>query len=82
MASMKAFQAFDRGSNPRGRTIFIFTAYILFMSFNRKRAENQKIAKERIEILRDMKKRFPEFSERYEELIRKISKKYRIPQDF
>ena len=52
------------------------------MSFKRRRYENQKIAKERIEILRAVKKKFPEFKERYEELINKISKKYRIPKDF
>ncbi len=29
-----------------------------------------------------MKKKYPEFSKRYDELIDKISKKYRIPKDF
>ena len=52
------------------------------MSFKRRRYENQKIAKERIEILRAMKKKYPEFKERYDKLIFKISKKYRIPKDF
>ncbi|MBU3904524.1 MAG: hypothetical protein KJ906_00020 [Nanoarchaeota archaeon] len=52
------------------------------MSFKRRRYENQKIGKERIQILRDMKEKYPEFKERYDELINKISKKYRIPKGF
>jgi len=52
------------------------------MSFKRRRYENQKIAKERITILRAMKNKFPEFEKRYDELIEKISRKYRIPKDF
>ena len=42
----------------------------------------KKIAKERIVILRAMKEKFPEFEKRYDELIAKIVKKYRIPKDF
>ncbi len=52
------------------------------MKYVDKRKDNQKIAKERIEILRKMKIRYPEFSKRYDELITKIAKKYRIPKDF
>ncbi len=52
------------------------------MTFDRKRVENQKIAQERIAILRQMQHKYPEFSDRYEELIGAIAKKYRIPKDF
>ena len=48
----------------------------------KKRKENFQIAAERIMILRNMKKKFPEFAKRYDELIDKISKKYRVPKDF
>jgi len=37
-----------------------------------------RIARERIKILEEMKKRFPEFSEKYDELILRIKKKARI----
>ena len=52
------------------------------MSYKRRRWENQKIAKERIQILIAMKKKYPEFSKRYDELIDKISRKYRVPKHF
>jgi RNase P subunit RPR2 len=40
--------------------------------------ERRKIALERIEILKNMIKKKPEFADRYKELIGKIAKKYRI----
>ena len=52
------------------------------MSYRHRKHDNQKIAKERIEILKAMKKKYPEFEKRYDELIDKISKKYRVPKDF
>jgi len=47
-----------------------------------RRLENRKIAKERIEILKKMIKKYPEYKNRYKELISKISKKYRLKIDF
>jgi RNase P subunit RPR2 len=52
------------------------------MKYVDKRKDNQKIAKERIEILRKMKAKYPEFAKRYDELIGRIAKKYRIPKEF
>jgi len=52
------------------------------MSYKHRRHENKKIAMERMEILRKMKKKYPEFAKRYDELIDNISKKYRVPKDF
>ncbi|MCD6476901.1 MAG: hypothetical protein J7K26_01890 [Candidatus Aenigmarchaeota archaeon] len=40
--------------------------------------ENKKIAKERIEILEKMIKKYPEFADRYKYLINKIKKKYKV----
>jgi len=40
--------------------------------------QRKKIALERIEILKKMIKKKPEFANRYRELIKKIAKKYRI----
>ncbi len=40
--------------------------------------ERRRIALERIEILKKMIKKKPEFADRYKELIKKIAKKYRI----
>lgn len=51
------------------------------MNYIDKRKENQQIARERIEILKKMKFRFPEFAERYDNLIDKISRKYKVPKD-
>lgn len=52
------------------------------MNYNDKRKENQGIAQERIQILREMKRRFPDFATRYDHLISKLSKKYKVPKDF
>lgn len=44
----------------------------------RKREENKRIALERIQILKNMIKKEPDFAERYEQLIKLIEKKYRL----
>jgi len=45
--------------------------------------ENRKnIALERIEILKQMIKKKPEFKERYKKLIKKLKNKYRLQKDF
>jgi len=44
--------------------------------------QRKKIALERIEILKQMMKKKPEFAERYKQLIKKIANKYRIKIDF
>lgn len=40
--------------------------------------ERRQIALERIEILKGMEEKKPAFKERYESLIKRISKKYRL----
>jgi len=44
----------------------------------RKKEENEKIARERIEILEKMIEEEPDFAARYKELISKLKRKYRI----
>jgi hypothetical protein len=44
----------------------------------RKKEENEKIARERIEILEKMIEEEPSFAARYRELISKLKRKYRI----
>lgn len=46
--------------------------------FKQLKDERKKIALERIEILKRMKTKRPDFSERYEKLINNIKKKYRL----
>ena len=58
---------------------------MIFMKFKqklRKREENKEIAKERIAILRKMIEEEPDFADRYKELIKRISQKYRLEKDF
>ena len=58
---------------------------MIFMKFKqklRKRDENRDIAKERIEILKRMINEEPDFADRYKELIKRISQKYRLEKDF
>ncbi len=43
-----------------------------------RRSYERKIALERIEILEKMKKLKPEFSDRYDEIIKKLKKRYKI----
>jgi len=52
------------------------------MNYRDKRKDNQEIALERIQILKKMKFKHPDFADRYENLIDKISKKYKVPKDF
>lgn len=57
----------------------------MFMKYKRFKQikENRKnIALERIEILKEMIKKKPEFKERYEKLIKKLKSRYRIQKDF
>ena len=49
-----------------------------YKRFKQVKDERVKIALERIEILKEMEKKKPEFRERYETLIKRIAKKYRI----
>lgn len=49
-----------------------------YKRFKQIKDERIKIAMERIEILKEMIKKKPEFKERYEILIKRIAKKYRI----
>lgn len=49
-----------------------------YKKFKQLKNERTKIALERIEILKEMKKKRPEFGKRYEILIKRIAKKYRI----
>ncbi len=44
--------------------------------------ERRKIAEERIEILKKMITKKPEFKRRYEELIAKLTKKYQLKKTF
>lgn len=53
----------------------------VFMKYKKRlqiRNQQIKIAKERIEILKKMIKKYPKYSKRYKELINKIVKKYRL----
>ena len=57
----------------------------MFMKYKRFKQikENRKnIALERIEILKQMIKKKPEFKERYKKLIKKLKNKYRLQKDF
>lgn len=49
-----------------------------YKRFKQTKDERMKIALERIEILKEMIKKRPEFKDRYETLIKRITKKYRI----
>ena len=49
-----------------------------YKKFKQIKDERTKIAMERIDILRGIIKKKPEFKERYETLIKSIAKKYRI----
>jgi RNase P subunit RPR2 len=53
-----------------------------YKRFKQIKENRQKIALERIEILKEMIKKKPEFTERYKELIKKIANKYRLKIDF
>ncbi len=48
----------------------------------KKREEQVEIAKERIEILKRMINEEPELKERYKELIKRISNKYKLEKSF
>ena len=48
----------------------------------KKREEQREIAKERIDILKKMIEKEPDFADRYRELIKRISSKYRLGKDF
>ena len=49
-----------------------------YKRFKQIKNERTDIALERIEILKGMMKKRPEFKERYEILIKRLAKKYRI----
>jgi RNase P subunit RPR2 len=49
-----------------------------YKKFRQIKDERVNIVLERIEILKGMMKRKPDFKERYETLIKRIAKKYRI----
>jgi len=53
-----------------------------YKRFKQIKENREKIALERIEILKEMMEKKPEFSKRYKELIKKISNKYRLNIDF
>lgn len=53
-----------------------------YKRFKQIKEDRKKIALERIEILNGMIEKKPEFAERYKELIKKISNKYRLKIDF
>ncbi|MEM5778405.1 MAG: hypothetical protein QXK49_02135 [Candidatus Aenigmatarchaeota archaeon] len=53
-----------------------------YKRFKQIKENRRKIALERIEILKEMIKKKPEFKERYKELIEKLAKKYRLKIDF
>lgn len=48
----------------------------------KKRNEQVEIAKERVEILKKMIEKEPDFKERYRELIKRISDKYKLEKSF
>jgi len=49
-----------------------------YKKFKQIKDQRRKIAEERIEILRGMIEKRPEFEKRYKELIKRIAEKYRI----
>jgi RNase P subunit RPR2 len=49
-----------------------------YKRFKQIKNERTNIAMERIEILKEMMEKRPEFKERYETLIKRLAKKYRI----
>ena len=53
-----------------------------YKRFKQIKEDRKKIALERIEILKEMMEKKPEFAKRYKELIKKISNKYRLKIDF
>jgi RNase P subunit RPR2 len=53
-----------------------------YKRFEQIKEDRKKIALERIEILKGLIEKKPEFAERYKELIKKISNKYRLKIDF
>jgi RNase P subunit RPR2 len=53
-----------------------------YKRFKQIKEDREKIAVERIEILKEMIKKKPDFSARYKELIRKIANKHRMKIDF
>lgn len=58
---------------------------MIFMKFKqklRKRNQQIEIAKERIDILSKMIEKEPDFADRYKELIKKISQKYKLEKSF
>ena len=50
--------------------------------FRQIKDERKKIALERIEILKGMIDKKPEFAERYKKLIKRLEEKYRLSKDF
>ena len=50
--------------------------------FKQMKDERKKIALERIEILKGMIEKKPEFAERYKKLIKRLEEKYRLSKDF
>jgi RNase P subunit RPR2 len=53
-----------------------------YKKFKQIKENRKEIALERIEILKQMIEKKPEFAERYRELIKKIANKYRLKIDF
>jgi len=53
-----------------------------YKRFKQIKENRVKIAEERIEILKSMIKKKPEFKERYEKLIEKLKSRYRLGKDF
>jgi len=53
-----------------------------YKRFKQIKENRVKIAEERIEILKEMIKKKPEFANRYKELIKKIANRYRLRIDF
>lgn len=50
--------------------------------FKQMKDERKQIALERIEILKGMIEKKPEFAERYKKLIKRLEEKYRLGKDF
>jgi hypothetical protein len=55
---------------------------VKYKRFKQIKENRVKIAEERIEILKEMINKKPEYEKRYRELIKKIANKYRIKIDF
>jgi len=53
-----------------------------YKRFKQIKENREKIALERIDILREMMKKKPEFAERYKVLIKKLASKHRLKIDF